>query len=127
VGIGVIVTRHGQVLLGLRQGSHGAGTWGLPGGHLEFGETVEACAAREVLEETGRVVDRFRPGPFTNDVMAEADKHYVTLFVVADDAVGEPQVREPAKCLRWAWFDGAELPELLFQPLRTLEQSGFVP
>jgi 8-oxo-dGTP diphosphatase len=127
VGVGVIVVRNGRVLLGLRQGSHGAGTWALPGGHLEFGESVEACAAREVLEETGLVVGRIRPGPFTNDVMATEDKHYVTLFVVADAAQGEPQRCEPQKCERWAWFNWSDLPEPLFQPLQTLKRSGYVP
>ena len=53
VGVGVFVLRDGLVLLGLRRGAHGAGTWALPGGHLEFGEAVEHCAAREVHEETG--------------------------------------------------------------------------
>ena len=127
VGVGVIVLRDAKVLLGLRQGSHGANTWALPGGHLEFGESVESCAAREVLEETGLIIDQVRPGPFTNDVMTADDKHYVTLFVIADNAVGEPAVCEPAKCLRWAWFDWSDLPEPLFQPLQTLKHSGFQP
>jgi 8-oxo-dGTP diphosphatase len=127
VGVGVIVLRDGRVLLGLRQGSHGAGTWALPGGHLEFGESVDECAAREVLEETGLIVGDFRTGPFTNDVMAADDKHYVTLFVMASSVAGEPEVLEPTKCLRWAWFDWSALPEPLFQPLETLKRSGFTP
>ena len=43
-----------------RLGSHGAGTYALPGGHLEMGESWEACAAREVLEETGLEVSGLR-------------------------------------------------------------------
>ena len=48
VGVGVIVLREGRVLLGRRLGSHGAGTWQFPGGHLEAFERVEDCARREV-------------------------------------------------------------------------------
>src|SRR5258707_8500479 len=50
VGVGVVVVRDGKVLLGLRRGSHGSGAWALPGGHLEWGESVESCARREVTE-----------------------------------------------------------------------------
>ncbi len=41
VGVGVLILRDGKVLLGRRKGSHGAGCWSAPGGHLEFGEAVE--------------------------------------------------------------------------------------
>jgi 8-oxo-dGTP diphosphatase len=53
VGIGVIILKNGRVLLGKRKSSHGTGTWHFPGGHLEFGESLEDCSRREVLEETG--------------------------------------------------------------------------
>ncbi|MEO8779400.1 MAG: NUDIX domain-containing protein, partial [Rhodanobacter sp.] len=95
VGVGVIVVRHGLVLLGQRMGSHGAGTWALPGGHLEFGESVAECAAREVREETGLALQSAHPGPYTSDFFAAEGKHYVTLFVVAQNASGEPVVCEP--------------------------------
>ncbi len=44
IGVGVIIKNDGKILLGKRIGSHGAGTWGLPGGHLEPGEEVEVCS-----------------------------------------------------------------------------------
>ena len=53
IGVGVIVVHEGKVLLGLRTGSHGANTWAFPAGHLEFQETVEECALRELKEQTG--------------------------------------------------------------------------
>ncbi len=127
VGVGVVVVRDGKVLLGLRRGSHGAGAWALPGGHLEWGETIESCARREVKEETGLHLGVVSPGPYTNDVMAAEGKHYVTCFVEAAALAGEAQVLEPTKCERWAWFAWSAMPEKLFQPLRTLAQSGYVP
>jgi len=123
----VLVLRDGRVLLGQRKGSHGAGTWALPGGHLEFGETVAQCAIREVREETGLGIDSVTPAPYTNDVFALEGKHYVTLFVTAHSAAGEPALCEPDKCSEWRWFRWSELPSPLFQPLATLHTSGFVP
>ena len=53
VGIGVVVMKDGRVLLGRRKGSHGAGEYAYPGGHLEHLESFAECAVREVREETG--------------------------------------------------------------------------
>jgi glyoxylase I family protein len=127
IGVGVFVLRDGLLLLGRRIGSHGAGTWALPGGHLEFGETPEQCARREVLEETGLELQDTRPGPYSNDYFAAEGKHYVTLLVLARSVAGEPQVLEPGKCAGWGWFKWSALPEPLFLPLENLRQTGYVP
>jgi 8-oxo-dGTP diphosphatase len=127
IGVAVIVVREGRVLLGQRLGAHGEGTWALPGGHLEFGETIEGCAGRELAEETGLHADDFSPGPFTNNVLASKGLHYVTLFMLAHEAVGEPERLEPDKCAGWHWFPWSALPSPLFSPLASLQQSGFVP
>lgn len=127
IGVGVLVMREGRVLLGERRGAHGAGTWAPPGGHLEFGETVESCARREVREETGLEILEVRPAPYTSDVFESDQKHYITLFVTARSPAGEPERREPEKCTQWSWYDWFDLPGPLFAPLATLRASGFVP
>jgi 8-oxo-dGTP diphosphatase len=127
VGIGVIVRRQGKVLLGLRQGSHGAGSWAFSGGHLEFGESLEETARREVAEETGLRIENVLAVTFTNDIFIKENKHYVTLFVVADSVVGEPQVLEPEKCKQWQWFPWNDLPQPRFLALQNLLKQGFDP
>lgn len=127
VGVGVIVVRDGRVLLGERLGSHGAGSWALPGGHLEFGESVVSCADRELLEETGMQLSGVRQAPYTVDHFPAEGKHYVTLFVEALDVRGEPARLEPDKCAGWHWCNWDVLPQPLFRPLATLHATGFVP
>ena len=127
VGVGVLVLRDGRVLLGRRKGSHGAGTWSAPGGRLEFGESLEACARRELLEETGLAVASVELGPYTNDVFHEAGRHFLTVFALARAAVGEPANLEPDKCEGWDWFRWDALPAPLFLPLQSLHATGWRP
>src|SRR5437660_320418 len=118
VGVGVLIFRDGQVLLGLRRGSHGAGTWSPPGGHLEYGEEPATCVMREALEETGLRLPSVEFLGVTNDVFEAEHRHYLTLFFRADSVSGEPAVREPEKCEGWHWWPWDALPENLFLPLR---------
>ncbi|WP_373944795.1 NUDIX hydrolase [Vibrio chagasii] len=120
VGVAAVIFREGRILLGERIGSHGANTWATPGGHLELGESIEECAQRETLEETGLEVGAFKKLGFTNDIFENEGKHYVTLYVVATSSSGEPRVMEPHQCKQWQWFDLDELPEPLFLPLVNL-------
>lgn len=120
IGVGVLIFREGKLLLGRRKGSHGAESWAAPGGHLEFGESIEQCARREVLEETGLRLEDLSYGTFTNDIFPAEHKHYVTLFIVAHHAVGEPLLCEPDKCSGWQWFATDNLPQPLFVPLQNL-------
>lgn len=112
VGVGVFVLESAQesrdnprFLIGKRKNAHGNGTYALPGGHLEFGEVPEQCAARETLEETGLKVKSVRFLTATNDIMQADGKHYVTLFMVCkrDSHSDLPQVLEPDKCEGWDW------------------------
>lgn len=113
IGIGVIVVREGKILLGERLSSHGAGTYQIPGGHLEFGETFEQAAAREVAEETGlkdiAVKNIISIG---NDIAY--DKHYVSIGVLAESRSGEPYDSEPNHSHNWQWYDCKDLPNPLF-------------
>lgn len=127
VGVGVLVLRDGRVLLGKRRGAHGAGTWSAPGGRLEHGESFEDCARRELREETGLELGPAVLGPTTNDLFPELREHYVTVLVIARQASGVPDNREPHKCEGWSWFAWDALPSPLFAPLQTLVDANFRP
>lgn len=113
VGLGVIVRKGDHILLGRRKGSHGAGQYASPGGHLEHLEGFEACCRREVMEETGLEIRDVRFLRVMN-VTAYAPRHYVDLAFVAEWAAGEPEVREPDKVERWDWYLLDALPSPLF-------------
>ncbi len=125
VGVAVMVVKKGRVLIGKRIGAHGTGTWAFPGGHLEFGETLEACARREVTEETGLTIANIRQAAFTNDIFEAESKHYATLFVTADWMAGQAKVMEPDKCEKWEWVKWGEFPEPRFLSLENLLRQGF--
>ncbi|MDA1079427.1 MAG: NUDIX hydrolase [bacterium] len=128
IGVGVIVMREGKVLLGKRKGALGSGTWSSPGGHLEWNESVEDCARREVAEETGLTeLTDFRFGPYTRDVFEKEARQYITLFVVAHSNSGNPSVLEPDRCDGWQWFAWDKLPSPLFLPVKNLLKLGFSP
>lgn len=110
-----------------RRNAHGDGTWSFPGGHLEFGETPEACAAREVMEELNCRIRRARRGPFTNDVFAREGRHYITIFVLAEYDSGDIRIMEPDKTEAWQWASWEEMPRPRFLPIENLLAQGFSP
>lgn len=144
VGVGVIVVvdnidgdgdeQTARIYVGVRKGSHGAGSLALPGGHLEMYESWEACAKREIMEEMGLDLDlnRIEFAHVTNDVMSNEEKHYVTIFMMTRLPPGSPipTNTEPHKCEGWeayTWSDLASMltsgERLLFGPLKQLVQD----
>ena len=125
VGMGVIVVKDNKVLMGKRKSKHGQGTWCFPGGHLEFKEHFHECAARETLEETGVKIKNIRFVKLTNDFFPE--KHYITIYMLADHDEGDPKTLEPDKFECWDWFDWDNLPEPLFVSMQNLLKTGYHP
>lgn len=127
VGVGVIIIKDKKVLMGRRKNANGKGTWSFPGGHFEFNEDVEDCARREVMEETGIKIKNLRKGPYINDIFGKEDKHYLTLYIIADYDSGEREVMDSDSLELLGWFDWDKLPRPLFFPCENLLKQGKSP
>jgi 8-oxo-dGTP diphosphatase len=120
VGVSVLVRRGDELLLEKCAHIHGAGTWGPPGGHIDFGETPEQTAQRETLEETGVAITGLSFLGVTNDVFEAEQKHYITLWFDAVYQSGEAECKVPEEESEVGWFRHNNLPQPLFLPLRHL-------
>ncbi len=128
-GFGVMLLRENKVLLGRRHIDpekadselRGEGTWTMPGGKLEFGESFEEGAKREVMEETGIEIDDPEVMCVSNDMNDHA--HFVTVGLIAKKFEGEPRVMEPDEIVEWRWFDLDALPSPIFFPSARLADN----
>nr|WP_218460655.1 NUDIX hydrolase [Rickettsia sp. TH2014] len=128
IGISILIfNNRNEILLGKRISSHGESSYTPAGGHLEFRETFEECAIREVLEETNLIIENPRFIAVTNDVFEIEQKHYVSIFLKAH-CLNEHELQnlEPHKVENWQWFALDNLPPNLFLPLKRLIEKNVI-
>ncbi|MEK6822784.1 MAG: NUDIX domain-containing protein, partial [Nanoarchaeota archaeon] len=124
VGVGVVIFKGDKVLMHRRRGAHGAGKWSFLGGHMEHGEEPHQTAMREAEEEARIAIKDCRLIGVTNDIMPEG-KHYITLFVAAQWASGEPVAGDESTDLQW--MDPTTMPSPLFPPVEKLIDGRIYP
>ena len=124
VGVGVMILKDNKVLLGKRHDDaekassdlHGEGTWTMPGGKLDFHETLIDGVYREALEETGIKIDKDKIKVISVADEIVPDNHYVTVGFLCEDFEGEPKIMEPEEITEWKWYNLDNLPEKVFLP-----------
>ena len=122
-GCGVLIMNDKkQILLGLKNEDkdladselHEEGTWCMPGGQIEYGESFEEAGAREVKEETGLDVNDLEVFCVQTDKNEHA--HFISVGMIARSYIGTPERTEPDVILKWQWFDLNQLPKKIFTP-----------
>nr|WP_321525014.1 NUDIX hydrolase [uncultured Cohaesibacter sp.] len=107
-----LVVRERKVLLVKRANPPDAGKWGFPGGKVEFGETLQMAAQRELFEETGvrgradRILTTLET--FSKGQSGRLQFHYVLIAVLCEWQEGEAVAGDDA--LEAAWYDADDLP-----------------
>src|SRR3989338_3418339 len=110
-GLGVILVSKGKILLGKRHPDpdkadsafRSSGEWCLPGGKLDWQETFEEGAIREVKEETGIIISS--PKVISVHNFKNEHAHFMTVGLVTTKWKGEARVMEPDEITEWKWFD----------------------
>lgn len=98
-----VVLSGDRVLLVRRRNPPDAGLWGYPGGHVDWGETVEAAALRELAEETGLTGHAPRRIGALDLIGRDGDHvtHHYHLVAVACHAAGDPVAGDDAEAAGW--------------------------
>jgi 8-oxo-dGTP diphosphatase len=110
--VGAIVVDDERLLLIRRGHGPAAGSWSIPGGRVETGETLAEAVVRELAEETGL---EGICGPFVGWTEIIDDDHH---FVILDFAVTVLEAREP--------MAGDDAAEARWVPLRDVAGHGLV-
>ena len=107
-----IITKEAKILLMKRKFPPHKGTWTLPGGHVEYGERVEAALKREVLEETGLGVSPKRIIGVYSD--PKRDPRYHLIAICYKTEITDGTVRQSDETDDLQWFPFNQLPNLGF-------------
>lgn len=118
--VATLLIRHENILLGRRFESGQFIGWQCPGGYLQKGESVQQAASRHCLEKAGIEISQIRAGPYSNNIFDAAEKHTISLYVIAEAYTISRQSSYKNALSQWSWFNIDALPTPLFLPLNNL-------
>jgi 8-oxo-dGTP diphosphatase len=111
LAVSAAIFREGKVLVVRRARSPAKGFYSLPGGRVEFGETLHAALHREVAEETALTIEIAGLAGWREVLpTTEGGGHFVILSFAAHWRAGEPVLNEELD--DWQWLAPDALGEL---------------
>lgn len=110
VGCGAVIMQNDKILLLKRVRAPEAEHWGIPGGKVDWLETLEQAATREIMEEVGLRLESLELLVNVNQIDADKGEHWVAPVYLVKSFTGQAVVQEPEKHSGMDWFALDQLP-----------------
>jgi len=105
IGVGALIFHRGRILMAQRGKEPLKDWWSLPGGAVEAGETLETAVLREVLEETGLLVETVRVHEIFERIIRDPsgapEYHYVLIDYICRATGGALQAGDDVARVAW--------------------------
>ncbi len=130
IGIGagaLIFNDEGKILLMKRGASakNEIGHWTIPGGSIEFGETMKDAVIREAREEIGCEIEIDGQLPAIDHILPSENQHWVTTIFTCRIKSGTPKILETEKCEEMNWFSLDNLPSPLSASIKDTVENFY--
>lgn len=127
--VGAVVIEEGRILLVKRKYPPKKGNWAIPGGSVNLGESLQAAAEREIMEETGLIIEAKEP-VYTFDLIEHDSKgkilfHYVVVDLLAEYVSGDLHPADDVSDARWFSPDEIDGLEISETTKMLLDKMGF--
>ena len=122
----LIVDQSGRILLVPHfHNDSGEVQWIIPGGKVEFGESIYSAAKREFYEETGLQTEIIRLFDVSEVVLPEKSYHSLTIAFLAKITGGqiEPEADHPYGKKIPRWFDVHDIRAVSYHPAKMVEKA----
>jgi 8-oxo-dGTP diphosphatase len=126
VGVGAVAVVNAEILLVRRGHPPSEGLWSLPGGRVEWAETLDEALKREVLEETGLQVEVGELAGVAERIYPDDEMHYVIVDYFVNLRGGELRAGGDAKEVAWARLQDLGTIDLVPRLIEALHDFGVV-
>ena len=103
--------------------------WNLPGGKVEFGESIHECAIRELKEETGIIANIVRLLDVSEVILPEKPWHSITISYLGEFVGGELKSEEGHAHGQKNphWFSVEQLQQVKYHPISPINKAMGIP